>query len=103
MCLSNVHDAVPFGPSGETRLHLNRKAQIEVRRHRAVAGGARLRAFDFSNLVYRKFQEMATTRASFSQIPKVVTRCQYSCAIHSSKISVDNKNTEKYNEEYQYI
>ena len=32
-----------FGPSGETRLHLRRMAQIEVRRHRAGGGNARPR------------------------------------------------------------
>ena len=31
------------GPSGETRLHLRPKAQIEVRRHRAGGGNARPR------------------------------------------------------------
>ena len=29
-----------FSPSGETRLHLRRKAQIEVRLGQALAGGA---------------------------------------------------------------
>ena len=32
-----------FGPSGETRLHLRQRAQIEVRRHRAGGGNARPR------------------------------------------------------------